>query len=94
LSFNGSLTENETASIHFTPPRGNYDKIYIDCYAEDPKCWNQDHNLTNSVDNCPDCNSISISPVLRGMKYICQALTMKESFLNVTSDEYNFNTSE
>jgi len=94
LSFNHNLTENGTALIRFERPHGSYDEVLISCFAEDQICWQQNYSLTNTVKNCSTCTSVSISPVLRGMKYKCQALTMKKSFKNVTSDEFYFNTSE
>jgi hypothetical protein len=94
LSFNGNLMENGSALIHFTPPRGNYDEIRINCSAQDQNCSIQDSNLTNSVVNCSDCTSILIPKVVRGVKYLCYACTIKESFDNVESNGYEFNTSE
>ncbi len=94
LSFDGNLTENRTASIHFKYPRGYYDEIRIDCVPQDQHCQRENQTLTNSIKNCTNCTSISIHPVVRGVKYKCQASTIKESFNTITSDDLYFNTSE
>jgi hypothetical protein len=96
LKFTGNLTENGTAWIDFKKPRGLYDKIRVDCYAKDQTCWVQDHNLTNTVGNCPDCNNISISQVIRGVNYTCNAFTIKEDLENKSrpSGEFEIKTGE
>src|ERR1700734_2202995 len=94
LSFDGNLTENGSALIHFDRPRGNYDEIRINCSAQDQNCSIEDTTLTNSVANCSNCTSISISKVVRGVKYLCRAFTKKGGFSDVESNEYYFNTSE
>ncbi len=87
LNFTGGLNKNGTAVIHFNQPRGNYDAIRVDCYAQDQHCWKPNNNLSSTI-NCSICTSISISKVIRGVKYICQAVTIKEHFDNITSDEF------
>jgi hypothetical protein len=93
LTFENSSPKNGTGSIHFTRPDGNYNEILINCIAQDQTCLELPGNLTESVDNSTNSTSVSIYPVA-GVKYTCEALTIKESFENVTSDAHDFNTSQ
>lgn len=93
LSFSGNLGKNKTAIIDFKPPRGSYEEIRIDCSAQNRHCGKENETLSNSLKNCGNCTSFSIQPVDHGVKYICMATTLKESFPNVTSDAYDLNTS-
>ncbi|CAM4752217.1 unnamed protein product [Rotaria magnacalcarata] len=51
MTFNSTMIENGTGIIHFTPPRGYYEKIHFDCVAKDQNCSESVKNLTASIDN-------------------------------------------
>ncbi|CAF4438373.1 unnamed protein product [Rotaria sp. Silwood2] len=87
-----SIDKNKTF-IYFDRPYGSYHQISISCYALDQYCLYNNIYLMNTTGNCSHCTFISISPMLRGTKYSCQATTMKETFTDRISDEYNFNSS-
>jgi hypothetical protein len=94
LTFENSSPKNRTGFIYFTRPRGNYNEILINCIAQNQTCWELPGNLTNSVDNSTNSTFVSIYPVVGGVKYTCEAMTMKPPFLNVPSTKYTFNTSQ
>ncbi len=89
---NENGTNNKTALISFDRPHGYYDKILLHCSAQDQHCLNNDIVLMNMIGNCSNCTSISISPITRGVSYQCQAITLKEDFINITSDQFIFRT--
>jgi hypothetical protein len=78
--------------INFNRPHGNYDEISLSCSSQDQHCSNNSEILTNTIKNCSDCTSMSISPITRGVSYKCQAITLKKNFPNITSNELIFNT--
>jgi hypothetical protein len=91
--FNDHGADKKMARIYFTRPRGYYDEIQLNCTAVDQYCSSGSiYNLVNSTGNCSSCNFIQISPIIRGVRYRCQATTKKESFIDVISDQLNFNT--
>ncbi|CAF4168927.1 unnamed protein product [Rotaria sp. Silwood2] len=92
FKFENDYHDNKTAWIYFNRPRGNFHKIYLNCSIQDQRCSNDRIILTNETDNCSNCNFITISPITRGVSYQCHAITIKENFLNVISDKFNFVT--
>ncbi len=91
--FNDNAGDKKMARIYFSRPPENHDEIQLNCTAVDQYCSSGSiYNLVNSTGNCSSCNFIQISPIIRGVKYRCQATTKKESFINVISDQLNFNT--
>ncbi|CAF4878302.1 unnamed protein product [Rotaria sp. Silwood1] len=86
------IDKNKTF-IYFNRPYGSYHQISISCYELDQYCLNNNIYLMNTTGNCSHCTFISIFPMLRGMKYKCQAKTIKDNFADKISDEYNFNSS-
>lgn len=46
----------------------------------------------NTTGNCSTCTSIVLSSITKGVLYKCYAITMKEDFANVSSDEFQFDT--
>jgi hypothetical protein len=87
-------SENRTRLILFTVPRGSYDEIRVDCYAQDQSCSNSSRNLTNNVKNCSNCTSISIFGIVQGVEYECQAFTIKLNFTDAPSNKTDFMTRE
>ena len=94
LIFTESSTDKKTALIYFTRPHGYYDRIEIDCSGLDRDCSYERTYLMNSTGNCSECTFVSLSPIIRGVGYVCRARTIKEDFNPVPSDEMKFNTSE
>lgn len=92
--FETDSTDKTKGLIYFNRPRGNFSQIYFRCLAQDQHCLKGISILENSINNCSNCTFISISPITRGVRYKCQASTMKTNFQNATSAEYNFTTSE
>ena len=90
----GNLQENGTATVYFNCPRGSYDKIRVDCNAQDQRSLNSSRNLTTNVTNCSMNTSISISGIVSGVTYECQAFTVKETFTTVNSTTTKFSTRE
>jgi hypothetical protein len=88
-----NLTFNKNSTlISFHRPCGNYDEIELICIASYQYCSSGSTYLVNRTGNCPSCNFIQISPIIRGVEYWCQATTIKEFFTYVSSDQLNFNT--
>ncbi|CAF3021147.1 unnamed protein product [Rotaria sp. Silwood2] len=94
LTFDGSLTENGIAVIRFNHPRGHYNELRFSCNVQDLNCFRFDQSLTNHTTNCSNCSFFSVPKVVRGVKYTCQASTIKAGFKDVASDELQFNTGE
>jgi hypothetical protein len=94
MSFEISSMENETGLIHFTRPRGFYDEVHIQCSPQDYQCWRNRQNLSNTINYNESYTSFSISPIIRGVKYACQASTIKDGFKNSKPSEYSFYTGE
>ncbi|CAF0988795.1 unnamed protein product [Rotaria sordida] len=92
FTFKDDYQDRKTAQIYFNHPRGNFDEIYLNCSTQDQHCSNNISILTNTTGNCSECDSITISPIIRGVSYQCQAITIKENFINVTSDQFSFRT--
>lgn len=93
LTFEEDKLNNQTGIIHFERPRGIYDAVNITCYARDVSCSNRSVNVTNSTESCPNCTSITLEPIIRGIRYECKAETTKDNFFPVSSEESSFNTS-
>lgn len=92
LTYENYSSENQTAIIHFSPPRGNYDLINFTCYAIDPTCNLSIRNITKSISKSTNNTLITISKVVKGVNYRCEALTQKKSFNHTISDSLIFNT--
>lgn len=92
LYFHDNSEDKMTALIYFNRPYGDYDQITLTCAATDQYCFNGNTYLTNSTGNCSYCNKITISPITRGVTYKCHASTIKQNFVNITSDSLYFNT--
>jgi len=93
LSFNEIPTNKQTILISFDRPRGYYSEVYVTCRAIDYQyCSNGSTYLLNSTGNCSDCTSISISPIIRGVTYTCEVMTVKQNYEYLVSVEMNFNT--
>jgi hypothetical protein len=93
FTFQEDFTDKRRALINFYRPHGNNDRVHIACHAIDVYYLNDSRYLENSTENCYDCNSISISPIMRGVAYICVATAMKQNGTNVILNEFDFNTS-
>ncbi|CAF2053371.1 unnamed protein product [Rotaria magnacalcarata] len=92
MTFNSTMIENGTGIIHFTPPRGYYEKIHFDCVAKDQNCSESVKNLTASIDNYSNRSFVSMSKVIQGVNYVCHAMTIKHSFNTIKSNDLSFNT--
>jgi hypothetical protein len=93
LTFEKDSRNKTRALIHFNSPRKNFEQIYLTCSTQDKSCSKDSYILSNTAKNCLNCTPISIYPIIPGVKYKCQATTMKDNFPNTTSNYLDFNTS-
>ncbi|CAF0862342.1 unnamed protein product [Adineta steineri] len=83
---------NKTLLISFNRPRGNFDQINITCSAQDQICSKISNISTNTTTNCLTCTSILISSIEIGVRYKCQAMTVKQDFDSILSNELDIFT--
>ncbi|CAF1619904.1 unnamed protein product, partial [Adineta ricciae] len=81
--------QGNTANISFVRPHGNFDGINLNCTATDQSCSDIPTNLTAS---CSNCTSMLMSSIEFGVRYECEAVTIKEGFADIYSDELTFST--
>ncbi|CAF1340206.1 unnamed protein product, partial [Adineta ricciae] len=81
--------QGNSANISFIRPHGNFDGINLNCTAADQSCSDMPTNLTAS---CSNCTSMLISPIEFGVRYECEAVTIKEGFVDIYSHELTFST--
>jgi hypothetical protein len=93
LTHESDSKDKKRVLIHFKPPRGNFDQIYFSCSTQNKTCSKNSNILSNTIRNCSTCTSASIYPITLGVKYKCEATTMKDNFPNTTSNYLDFNTS-
>lgn len=79
---------------NLTCPRGRFDEIVIICSMSDSVCVRNASVLYEGITTCSNFIPIAISPIQRGVSYICQATTKKQYFQSVYSQNFQFHTSK
>ncbi|CAF1201377.1 unnamed protein product, partial [Didymodactylos carnosus] len=89
-------SKNQIALMTLQSPSGQFENIFIECNSNDSRSFNfSDRNdpsatTTNCTENA-NC-TVSLTSMMPGTNYTCQAMTMKTNFSNETKSFNNIST--
>ena len=93
---NNELDLNQSIQIYYKVPKRFFDYIILNCFANDYACLNQTNFMMNQAYN----QSLSIYSsfnltglIRRGINYTCRIITNRQSFVNVSSEDFTVKTS-